>query len=719
MEGISVMTVDIYQPCPCGSGKKFKFCCHVISDDMDRIVRLIDGNQLRSAVQQLELLAKKNPSNAWVGTTRGMLLMDLGEVDDAAEVLTGVISEHPENELAIVMFAAAMARTEGGEQAKRALHRAFQRCAKKLPSLVSDLAVATSMAHSERGEMIASREHLALALRLASENRRQELFVKLLELDGNSNIPYPLRGSHHLPKLVGSGDAQNEIRKGQKYASVGCWSIAAEIFSSLANAEPDHAEFWHASGLCRLWGGDEKNAAESFHRAARHYADIGTAVECETLAQILDDQTTSDRIERVVFFGEISSVSRLLTLLDSIPRLKRLPDADVRKGSAPPAARYTLIDREWDDNKSATVTIEELPRIVAQIVITDANPDKNEPAMLLLSGIRGASLDDAKSIVTTTTGELLSWTNEDSLPGIFDSVSTESQILQLDWFFPNDFPIIRRRKFSQQFCKSVVNDIWPQQPLRALGGKTPEQAANDPAMRVPLIAAIYLLNSRALRSIHGIDVKDLFARLKIDPLPSFELTDETNLASLSIMQIHRLPTDKLSDDQLITVVNRSMLVRQDEKVYEVLTAAINRPECAAKLDLARAFSCLAEICLNSWRRDEAFTWIDRARKLPVPEGKNPFQIAWNWDLTELKIRLEDATDPGLKTLLDRFVTYYGPKLPQLRSMIEPMLESFNVPSPWDAGSLISPARIPGSEGVWNPAATQSVPASGKLWLPGQ
>ena len=59
-----------------------------------------------------------------------------------------------------------------------------------------------------------------------------------------------------------------------------------------------------------------------------------------------------------------------------------------------------------------------------------------------------------------------------------------------------------------------------------------------------------------------------------------EVSDDTNLGSLSIMQILRLPIDKLSDQQLVTVVNRSMLIRQDEALYEVLTAAVARPEWA-------------------------------------------------------------------------------------------------------------------------------------------
>ena len=40
------------------SGKKLKFCCQSIADEMDRALRLMDGNQPRVALQQLEVFLR-------------------------------------------------------------------------------------------------------------------------------------------------------------------------------------------------------------------------------------------------------------------------------------------------------------------------------------------------------------------------------------------------------------------------------------------------------------------------------------------------------------------------------------------------------------------------------------------------------------------------------------------------------------------------------------
>ena len=714
------MSADIYGPCPCGSGKKFKFCCHAIADEMDRIVRLIDSNQPRVAVQQLEALETKRPNNAWVGTTRGMLLLDLNESAAARDVLKQVLETHPDNELAIVLYAAAMLHADGPVQAKRAIHRAFQRSAKKLPGLVSDLATTLAAAHAQAGHMMAVREHLALALRLAPEQRRQDLFVQLLEIDGADEIAYPIRGSHQLPNMAAaSDDLQKEIRKGQKYAAVGCWSIAADVFAALAKDAPEKPEYWHATGLCRAWDGDETNASESLHRAAHYYSDLGIAVECETLAQILDAKMATDVVEDCVYRGHVSSVSRLLTVLDGQPRIERINVPEEGEPANRPVAAYAILDSDPNPSDFSQLTLENVPKLLGKVVVHDVYPKTNNPAIIMIAGLRGPTLENAKSTLTSASDNLIEWDQDGAQPQVVGAISKESYILENNWYLPQKTPVVRRRELLNQFWRKIVNETWPHTPLNALQGKTPEQAAKDPSLKVPLLAAAHFFDASAQQREQGIGLSALFARLGIEPLPALEISSETGLGSLSIMQLNRLPIEQLNDQQLVTVVNRSMLIRHDETLYKVLKLAIERPAIADQLDRVRIVRTLAGIASAKGQRDEMFEWINRGRNLPIPEGTTPFQNAWGWDMTEFGARLEDPSDPQLKPLLNRFVTYYAPKVPQIRQHIEQTLQAFDIPSPWSSVEIITPDSIPSLGGVWNPSAPQTVPAAGKIWLPGQ
>jgi tetratricopeptide (TPR) repeat protein len=719
VEGTFDMSVDIYAPCPCGSGKKFKFCCSAIADDMDRISRLMEGNQPRVALQQLEIVDRKHPKNAWVGTTRVMLLLDQNEDVAARDLIRHVLEAHPDNELAIVLNAIAMIRSEGHDQAKKAIHRAFQKSAKKLPWMVSDLAAAIAGLHMHQTNLLAAREHLALALRLAPEQRRQELFVQLLELDGAEEIPYPIRGTHILPTINGSEDLQKEVRKAQKYSAVGCWSVAADLFTTLANAEPERGELWHSAGLCRAWDGDEKTAAECLHRAARHYADHGIAVECETLAQLLDGKTTQDVIDECYYSAKVASVSRLLSVFDKTPKLLRVKLTGTPEFENDPVEGYSVLDRECPEPVVENYTYETTPRVIGRVVTRDADPKRNLGALLVIEGMRGAKLDDAKTLLTAAAGDLLEWVTEGTQPEVSGSVPAESESLITRWYIPSQFHGVQRRQIMADLWTTTINEKWRHQKMRSLEGKTPEQAAGDPSLRVPLTAAIYLLDATAARQRNGAGLLSLLQQYNLEPLPQIDVTAETPLSGLSIMQLHRLPIDRLTDQQLVTVVNRSMLIRHDESLHRVLTAAVERPACAEQLDLPRIFRLLSEIASGAGKRDEAFSWIDRGRKLPVPEGKSAFQNAWAWDMLELGLRMEDPSDPLLKTMLNRVVTYYAPKVPQIRPHIEETLAAIGIPSPWESLDLVTPAGAPASGGIWSPDSTEPVSTAGKLWVPGQ
>ena len=541
----------------------------------------------------------------------------------------------------------------------------------------------------------------------------------MLELDGADEIPYPMRGSHLLPAITGTDEVQKEVRKGQKYAAVGCWSIAADVFSALAKAEPERAEIWHSVGLCRVWDGDEKAGAESLHRAARYYPDLGIAVECETLAQLLDEKITDDVVEEFVYTAEVSSVSRLLTILADKPRIHRIDVPADPESVNPPVAAYVVIDTELEEVDFTQISLEAIPRVIAKMVVYDVNPKTNKPASLMLAGLGTSAVEAAKSVLTAVGGELISWVMDESQPHVVGAMATESQILEHQWYLPSTMRLTERRELLSRFWSSVAKEKWPHQSLKALGGKTPEQAVSDPALRTALIAAIYVLDASAQRRERGLGLKVLHARLNIDLLPPLDVTEDAGLGGLSIMQLHRLPLERLTDPQLVTVVNRSMLIRHDETLYDVLKAAVERASCADQFDLHRVFRLLSEIAIASGRREEAFSWIQRGRELPVPEGKSAFQNSWAWDMAELGTRLEDPSDPQLKTLLHRFVTYYGPKVPQIRPHIEQTLAAFGIPSPWESLEIITPAIDVSAGGIWSPGAAEPAQAAGKLWVPGQ
>ena len=715
------MALSPYDPCPCGSGKKLKFCCQSISDEMDRAIRLMDGNQPRVALQQLEALARKHPTNTWIGTTRALILIELGEPTGARDILKSLLEHQPEHEFAIVLMATAMFQAEGLDGAKKAIHKAFQRAARKFPSMVAGLAGTMAMVLAQRHRTMAAREHLALALRLSPEERRQELFVQLLEFDGDNGVPYPLRGSHALPIIsIGTEEQQKEIKKAQKYAAVGCWNTAADLFHTQTRTITDSAELWHSVGLCRAWDGDEVQAAEALHRAAQLYTDFPASVECETLAQLFDRFNTTDLIDICTYEAKVESVGRLLTLLDEQPRFLRFDVPKQTEGEAPPpVAAFQILDRPQINGPDfSQLSLDAIPKFQAHISVYDADQEAGEPASLYLTGDRGVDLEEARSLLESAAAGCISWRTDKTQPEVTGAVPAEAQPLRWTWSLPKNLPITRTRDLRNQQWKRIFSETWPSASLKALGGKSPTEAANDPRHRVALAAAIYVLDGHCQQQNHNLDLAAYLAKFGVESLPALEVDESTQLNQLSVMQMHRLPIEKLSDPQLVSVVNRALLTRHEGFLYKALKVAFTRPACEEHMDLQRCLRAMVELCAGDGRRDEALQYVEIARGKPS-QDVSQFEYQWNWDMTELALRLEDPSDPALKPLLDRFVHYYSPKVPQMRGYIEQMLSTYGVPSPWESISIVTSASASVTSAVWSPNAPAPAASPSKLWLPGE
>lgn len=709
------MALDVYAPCPCGSGKKLKFCCATLADDMERITRQIESNQPRQALHQLETLDRKHPHHPWIATTRALVLIELREETTARDVLKSFLEHQPDHEFAIVLYATAVLQADGLDAAKKPIHRAFQRSVKRFAPMVSGLAGAMAALHHRRGQMLAAREHLALALRFAPDRDRQDVFVRLLEFDNDSSVPYLLRSVHPLPSVTGGEDVALEVKKAQKYAAVGCWSTAAEIFEKLATAQADNPALWHAVGLCRAWDGDEPAAATALHRAAQRYSDPALAVDCETIAQVFDWNIGDARRQRLTRWGTVPSVSRLLTALDAAPRLFRLAlPASGPNGEPLPAAIYQVLDRPRTDMPEPTaLTAENVAQILAILSVFDANAEADEPAELELSALAGSDFDTADSLVRAAAGEFAAWEEATKEAGW---VPEETLALSWQWAFPEKTPVALHRRLENERWQHTQDHVWPNLPLRALGGKSPNEAKGDPSQRVALLSAVYVFEAHGLRAGHELDVPGVLSRLGIDPLPAVAVTPETSLSTFTPLQWLRLPLDQLTDAQMMSVVNRALVVHHDRFLYTALKAALQRPECVKELDLNRVYHTLADLGRQHGRREEAFHWLDAGRQ-HAASHPNSFEQVWSWDLRELLARLEDPTDPGVKPLLDKFVSFYSPKLPQMRPYLEQMLATAGLPSPWATG-IVTAATLPSSGGLWTPDAPQSTAPAGKLWIPG-
>jgi hypothetical protein len=410
----------------------------------------------------------------------------------------------------------------------------------------------------------------------------------------------------------------------------------------------------------------------------------------------------------------------VLSVLDDCPRLQRIalppgePDA--------PTASYQVLDRSRVGREDlAKLTADTAPQVLAQILVFDAERNGAEelPARLLIVAAAGKDFDDSGDLMRAIVGELADWSNAET--ATVSSAARELHELGWSWGFPANASAVERQRIDLERWTRTVREIWPNRKTFLLGGRSPRECVGDASARIALYAAVYMFDAYCDEAGYNLDLDAVLKDLQLAPLPLLEVDSETPVSNLSVMQTERLPVETLTDGQLMSVANRTLLIHHDRFVLRVLPLALDRPNCVKQLDLDRCYMTLADLCRQHGHRDQALNWIQQGRTR-ISETDPSFEVQARWDFRELILRLEDPSDPGLRPLLHKFATYYSPKLPQLRAQLEGILAQLDIASPWAPGGIVLPGAVAESGGVWQPgspvaAGTES--GGGKLWLPGQ
>ena len=729
------MAADAYSPCPycVGTDKKKKFCCAGIEPEMQKVARLKERGNAKAALASLDKLAEKNPTTPWNQATRASLMLNSGRAEEALAVLETVLAEEPENKSVLALHAAASLAVKGYAASRQPLWRAFRKSAPYYPDLVSGVAAAAAGELFRARRYPAAREHLACALKFAAQDRKQALFMRLMEFDGDAEVPYPLRSVHPLAPVKGDEGAQLAAAKARRIAESGCYGAAANQYAALAKALPDQAGVRANVGLCRAFDGDHPAAAGALKKAAALEKDFELAAEYEALAQLLaltGEAETVDLVEKVY---AADSTSALLTELDADDLFHRLPTDPQADGPAPPEAVYEILDRPVPASADG-LTRTDVPNVVGELSVFDSAGGDDGPAgpRAVLSAFVGEEWDAAAAALEGT-GLTLAPDDEQVHDGADDfGLPRELWGLRWRWAFPEDMPLRARRQLEAEEWRHRIKTVWPETPLEALEGNTPLAAAKLNELNVRLAGALYVLDAVCDRGRYELDLNDLreeFSLPAIEPRPAPE---DANLAAYSILHLQRTDVSALTDRQLLTVMNRALLVHPARFLRAVLSEALSRDSLAGDFDRQRAYHTLGELARDRYAYDEAFEWLEKGRA-EAKEADEPFEAVFRWDTRELALRLETPDDPELAPLIERLDRYYGPKLPQFRPYLMQILAAHDVDPPESVrvaaatggpaagtAAALEPAVAGGVSpgGVWTPDAPAREAAGQKLWLPG-
>ena len=132
------MAIDPYAACPGGTGKKIKFCCPDLVNELDKVQKLLEAEQRAACLEYIDSLEAKFPDRACLLSVKAMLQAQLGERTKADATLATYMDKYPDNPVALAEVATLKATEEGGAAAVPPLQRALAASETQLAHQVYD-----------------------------------------------------------------------------------------------------------------------------------------------------------------------------------------------------------------------------------------------------------------------------------------------------------------------------------------------------------------------------------------------------------------------------------------------------------------------------------------------------------------------------------------------------------------------------------------------------
>jgi tetratricopeptide (TPR) repeat protein len=715
------MDLDVYQPCPCGDGKKIKFCCcKDITAELDRVLRAVEGEQRVAALDQINHLIAAKGERAALLALKVTTEMQLGELDAAAATVDKFLAQQPNNPVALAQWALLAASDHNAGEAVLKLQKALEVVGDSIPMAVYEAIGVVGQSLLSEGHLPAARGHLLLQATMGGGEDTRPISM-LLRLYASPQVPLLMKQDSTLEEPPAGAAWAGEFEAAMQLAGRGAWLASVEKLTALAQRVPDEPALWKNIAVMRGFLGDTHAAVNAWRKfASLPNVPLEDAAEAEALAQMLDPDTYQDTIDELTITYPIHDAEKLMERLLSDRRTVQMP-VDPRQlateDQPAPKGVFWLLDRALP----ATVkdlAPDDVPNVIGEMYLFGKQTDRGARLEFVVS-----QSDDFESKTNKLTEFLGDLAGPQEQQEVTEQMAAVPAAMTWNWRLPDDVSREQRADLISQQRREVILNKWPTLSLRVLDGKRPADVASDPAYRVRLLAAVLLLELSGEQSGSDVDYNELRRKLN---LPACDAIDSADLdvIALPLVRLSRLVPEKLSDETLIDAYQRAARMHATVALWRLASEVIRRESLDGKVDKAEAHELLSHVARNP---DDALGLIVKAREIAAKQGQSPARYL----LAELGLRLS-RNDVAEAQRLIQLIQSKHIREPGVAQGLYQMLVQFGIiapdgtpagPQPRSAPPAAAAAAQPAPQtgGLWTPDSPAPQPTGetkSKLWLPG-
>ena len=253
------MAIDPYSTCPGGTGKKLKFCCSDLVGELDKIQRMIEGEQHVACLDYIAKLESKYPERACLMALRSIIELTLEKHDEAAATINAFLRKYPENPLADARLALLRVVESQPKEAVAAVLQAIEVSGDEISDDVYRALGSVAVNIVRLGLLIPARALLQWQYELAG-GKDERPAALLFSLQTDPSIPLLLKEEPPLAPPPDGAPWKFEFDVAYQRAIRRDWKVAAEKFAALtalAGQSPALWRIWHCcaagSPIIRRW----------------------------------------------------------------------------------------------------------------------------------------------------------------------------------------------------------------------------------------------------------------------------------------------------------------------------------------------------------------------------------------------------------------------------------------------------------------------------------
>jgi len=633
------MAVDPYSPCPCGSGKKLKFCCSDLAVDIEKVHKMIAGEQPHAALKHVEQLLTRRPDRASLLDLRASIEFSMHDFDAARQTIDTYLAAHSDSATAHAQHAIVSAATGNASLAATSLQSALELLGNDIPQRVLEAIGAVGHSLLLEGQLIAARAHLLLyaAIAPADDDRPLEL---LMRMNLQSGLPLLVREYLQLAECPADVPWRANFEEAARFTSRGLWRRAESVLSRLRSEVGAEPGIVYNLAVVHGWLGDTDAFAAGLHEFAQLDVPQLDAAEAEALAQLVDPHLEDPQMETVKLVYTLRDVDPLADCLRSDKRVEdyplESPESDAEE-KIRPRSTHVLLDRPTPAT-GVGIAPADIPHVIAFLSVYGKRT--NRDAQLEVTTDRGEALETVQRMLKEIAGESLGTFAAEEVVAK-KSISEES--LSWRWRLPDDTPAQQRRTLLADERRQAILQGWTAAPRAALKNKSPQEAADDAALKIPLLASALIIEQAAVDPSEMPLFAELRSQLKLPPSDSIN-PQGLDLAQLPLVRIPYLQLADLADDQLVMLLNRAVLMGANIATLILARALAERTDLADESDLATAYRQLIRLELNY---EVAQEWVTKARLWSKQRNKSVAE----WALLELELSIDRGDAGGIQTVI--------------------------------------------------------------------